>query len=300
MANKKKLIIIIIAFIILMPIGITFARYVVKNIKHYLAEANSFFFSSDKLIEDGEVYNISSWGGVNDLYIQFELNNHKNNILTSDSDIVYSLNVSCSPGISCTLDSTSGVIYKAEKTDNFLLTISPQRTLGEKETFEVDVSATSSSPYVKTLSAKFRITVGKKGVNYEIIDQRYQPYFNFNVTNSRDSYIVRNTFGTYNVGDEISADNYLALSSTDKKNCSSARITLSWDASNVILDTTSDIMKVSTKSTQNVSGVDYINSITFNVDATSSNTIRFYKFDKTENYTYPIITPTSVINFSVE
>ena len=56
--------------------------------------------------------------------------------------------------------------------------------------------------------------------------------------------------------------------------------------------------KIMKNYTITVNGVAYISSITFNVEAMSSNILRFYKLDVTENYTYPLVNNNSVITFS--
>ena len=283
--TKKKVIIILLIIALALPLGITFSKYAYTFISNYLMEANNFFFNSDKLSQKGITYNINNWSGVSPFTIQFELNNHKNNILTSAADITYDIEVTCSEDITCALNSTSGVIYVKELTDNFVLSVTPQRTFDTNEKVTVDVVATSSSPYVKTLSAKFIATVGKKGISYEINDEAYQPYLNFTITNALDQYKVLEAFDNYSVGNIISSENYLALSDTNK----------------VILDTTTNILKTATTTTTNVGGVDYISSITFKVEAVSSNIIRFYKKDKTLDHTYPFGTDQEpIITFNAE
>lgn len=298
--TKRKVIIILLIIAIALPVGITFSKYAYTFISNYLMEANNFFFNSDKLTQKGITYNINNWSGVSPFTIQFELNNHKNNILTSAADITYDIEVSCSDDITCALNSTSGVIYVKELTDNFVLSVTPKRVFDTNENVEINVVATSSSPYVKTLSAKFIATVGKKGISYEIVDEAYQPYLNFTITNALDQYKVLEAFDNYEVGNIISSDAYLALSEENKNKCASALVTLSFDPSKIILDTTTNLLKKSTTTTTNVDGVDYISSITFKVDALSSNIIRFYKKDKTKNYTYPFGTTDPIITFNAE
>lgn len=297
--KKRTLIILIIVFIMFMPVGITFSRYVIKNIKNYIMQANNFFFNSDKLTQDGATYGINNWGGASNIEIQFELNNHKNNILTSDSDIEYTLETTCDlSSVICNLSSNSGTIYKDEKTDNFVLTVVPLRPFNDNESISVSVSATSSSPYVKTLSATFVVTVGRRGIDYEISDTANSPYLVFSITNSLDTYKVISAFDDYNVNDIITTNEYLALSSSNKAKCASAMITLSFDPSKVILDTTSDIMKKATYTTSLYDNIDYINTITFPIDVMTSNEVRFYKRDSSINYTYPFGSNTPIINFT--
>lgn len=297
--KRRRIIIILIMIIILIPLGITFSRYVVENIKNYLIEANHFFFNSDKLVDGGITYGINNWGGAGNIEIQFELNNHKNNILTSDSDIIYSLETNCDDSlIVCNLSSDSGVIQVAEKTDSFTLTVTPVRAFEDNESVTVNVSATSSSPYIKTLSATFVITVGRRGVDYQITDSSGQPYLIFTVTNALETYKVVEAFNSYSVGDLITTNDYIALSDENKKKCASIVVTLTFDPSVVIIDTTSDIIKDATVETTLYNNVDYINKITFNMDAAMSKEVRFYKRNSSQNYTYPIVTSTPVITFA--
>ena len=88
------------------------------------------------------------------------------------------------------------------------------------------------------------------------------------------------------------------LNQTDRDKCASALVTLSFDPSDVILDTTSDIMKTATYTTTRYNNIDYISTITFKVDVMTSMDIRFYKRDSTENYTYPLVTNTPIVSFS--
>ncbi len=299
--NKKKLttiIIAIIAVILLSPIGITFSRYVIRTVKNYILEANNFFFNSDKLVEGGTSYGINNWGGVGNIEIQFQLNNHKNNILTSDTDITYTITTNCDSSVVCNLSSSNGTIYKDEMTDNLTLTIVPQRAFADNESFNATVIATSSSPYAKTLSATFTVTVGKRGITYEITDKVNSPYFMFSITNALDTYKVITAFGSHNVGDILTSNQYMALTAQQKANCASVVVTLSFDPGVVVLDTTSDILKKSTYTTSTYQGVSYISSITFGMDALDSEEIRFYKRNSSINYTYPIVNNTSVVTFA--
>ena len=300
--KKKRLIIIsILVFIVIFavsPLGVTLTRYVTQNIRNYILEANNFFFNSDKLVYGGTTYGINNWGGVGQIEIQFQLNNHKNNILTSDADIEYTLNTTCDSTVTCVLSAESGVIQKAEKTDNLTLRVTPLQAFNDNESITVSVSATATSPYTKTLSATFVITVGTRGINYEITDSVASPYLIFKITNAQDTYKVITPFNGYSAGDLLPTNTYLALSDDDKAKCASALVTLSFDPSVVILDTTSDIMKTATFSTTRYNNIDYISSITFKVDVMTSMDIRFYKRDTSQNYTYPIVNNNSVITFS--
>ena len=299
--NKKlKLVIILLGIAIILPLSITFSRYVYNFIKNYIIESNNFFFNSDKLSSNTELYRVNNWSGVSNFTIQFDLNNHKNNILTSDTDITYQLSVSCSDDVICNLSNTSGTIYVNEKTDNIVLTVIPTRVFDTDEEVEVNVSASSTSPYEETLSAQFIIKVGKKGISYEITDAVNNTYLNFIITNAADEYKAIRPVGSYNTGDVILTDVYKNLTPAEQENFASAVVTLSFDPNVVILDTTSDIMDSSTFQNTTVDGVNYISSLTFKVDSQSSTEVRFYKKDVSQNYTYPFGSNNSVITFSAQ
>lgn len=297
--NRRRRIIILVMIILLLPLGITFSRYVVESIKNYLMEANNFFFNSDKLVDGGITYGINNWGGGTYVDIEFELNNHKNNVLTSDTDITYTLEADCDETlVSCNLSSESGTIQVAEKTDSFLLRVTPLVEFNDNDSVSVTVTANSISPYEKELSATFIITVGRRGINYEIRDSVGSPYLIFNVTNSLETYKAIEAFGDYAVGDPVLFSDYLNLSAADKAKCASIVVTLTFNPATVILDTTSDIVANSTYTTSTYQGVSYINQITFRMDQLESKEIRFYKRNSAANYTYPITTQTPIITFS--
>jgi hypothetical protein len=297
--KKPFLLIFLIFIVVTLPLSITFSKYVIKKIGNYILEANHFYFNSDKLKEGGASYQMNNWSGVSSFNIQFELNNRKNNILTSSSDISYNLSITCDNDVTCTLDSpTSGIIYAKNNSKSFNLTINPTKSFKEGESITINVSATSTSPYIKTLSAKYVITVGKQGITYAITDAANATTLNFIITNALDYYNVDEAFLTYAIGDKISYETYKTLSSDNQSKCTSYKVTLAFDPNVVIVDPTSEIVKTSTQTYETINNVQYVNSLTFKVDALSSNSIRFYKIVTANNYTYPLNYNSSVISFN--
>ena len=308
MSNKKafkfkirgriKLLLIMFILLMLIPVGITFSKYVHDFIGDYLIKTSNFYFSSDKLSNPAITYRANNWSGVSNFKIQFSLNNHKNNLLVSDSDIDYSLNIQTPSDVTSTITSVSGTIYKSEMTDNYEAIITPQRVFNTGESVTVTVTATSSAPYIKELKAYYIITVGRQGISYEIEDEVNRPYLNLTITNARDNYIAGEAFGNYEINHSFTVDEYMALSASEKAKCYSARITLSFDPTDVIIDTTSNLLNNSSHTTTTVNGVAYISSITFDVDPMSSNVIRFYKLDVSQDYTFPHDNDPSIITFN--
>ena len=113
-----------------------------------------------------------------------------------------------------------------------------------------------------------------------------------------DYYLVDEAFDTHQVGDKINVDTYLTLTDDQKNKCTSALITLTFDPTIVALDMTSPAyLKKTNETLTTINNYQYVNSITFKIDAISSEVVKFYKVDTSQNYTYPITNPTSIITF---
>lgn len=301
MSKRGKIIIVfaLILFLCLFINPISMARYVYNTIKNYYLETQSFYFNCDKLAEDTAIYQIDNWAGVDVFSVTYNMNSMKNNLVVSNSDISYNISYSCSSNIDCTVSKTSGFIPTTTNTDYFTLTFSPNVALREGDSVWMEVSASATEPYTKTISGKITFNVGIPGLAYEIIDESSQPYLNFEVTNTLDFYKVITAFDSYQVGDTMSVSNYQRLSDANKLKCASALIRLDFDPNVVLLDMTSQEYLDSVSHTiTTIGGYDYINSVTFRLDAISSTMIRFYKVNAEENYTYPFGTSTPIITFS--
>ena len=178
----------------------------------------------------------------------------------TDADIEYTISYTCSDNISCKLSKTSGTIVGQDNggvnEDSFSINIDPVNgtALNEGEKAWVEVTATSKSPYKQTISGKLILEVGNSEISYEIIDSVNSPYLTVNITNSQSK---------------------------------GADVTLKYKPSAVLLDMTSRFYLNSTShKTEQMGNYDYINSITSYVDSLSTTTVKFYKEDKTQDYSY--------------
>ena len=153
------------------------------------------------------------------------------------------------------------------------------------ESVSVDLSATSTSPYKKSLSATFKLVVGKYGLSHEISDSSNNIYLEVKVTNTIESYTIKKAFSTYKVGDSISMDIYNSLTKEEKANCVSASITISFDPNVVYINnnSTTFLNGYDIKTTK-INNYDYVNKFTFNMDANTSSAVKLYKKDKTKDY----------------
>lgn len=297
--NSKTMIIIYAFVIFVIPFIPILARYVSNTINDFYSRSKEFYFYSDKLGEDFPNYQIENWSGVEDYIITVNMNSQKNNILTATYDIGYDISCNYSDNIICDLSKTAGIIRETTNTDFFNLTIIPNSPLNIGDEVWVEVTASTDSPYEKTLKAKFTLVVGQEKASYQIVDSVNSPYLTLNVTNTLPYYSVDEAFGTYNINDRISRDTYFELSDVNKEKCHSAIITLEFNPDEVLLDMTNEnYLNADETSHVTKNSHEYTNSITFRVDAITSTKVRFYKIDISRDYTYPIINNNSVIEFS--
>lgn len=296
-----KIIILIIAIVLVSYAGFTLARYVIEELHGYYLNSKHFYFTSNRLKENNPLYQVNNWSGVGSFNISFDLLSEKNSLVYANYDIPYTVTYTCPNDVICSVDKPTGTIYRASSThsDTITLSVNPQRAYSENERLTVHIVASSTSPYVKTITADFEYVVGKQGITYEIEDVANRTYMILKITNAINFCTVMQAFGNYAVGDSISNDVYRRLAAIDKPKCVSKVIGLSFSPSNILLDTTSNIIDNSTYTNQTINGVDYINSLTFNIEPLSTVAIKFYKKNTALNYTYPFENATSIVTVTV-
>ena len=305
--TKKKIwsfrhVALFIIFILFAGFGIfTFAKFISIKFHNYFLDSKHFYFTSNRLTENNALYRVNNWSGVGSFTISFDLRSLKNSYVYTDYDIPYTTSASCPSNVICQVDKPSGVIYTSSSShsDTVTVSVTPQRTFAENEMLTVHLVATSSSPYVKTITADFQYVVGKQGVTYEIEDVMNQPYMILKVTNAISFCKVVTAFGNYAVNTQIDNSIYRTLDPTDKPKCVSQVINLQFDPNDLLLDTTDRLIDQSTYSSTTISGVSYINNLTFNIAPVSTVAVKFYKVDPTADYTYPIVNNTSEVTVTI-
>lgn len=297
--KNKKIYIIVGISLVLLIITTTFGRYAYNEIKDIYLASKSFYFNSDKLTTNRSIYQIDNWSGVDSYTFTINLNNTKNNLVHAESDIEYELSYVCSSKATCEISKTNGVLYSASTSDYFSATITPNTALKDKDEVWIEITAKSTSPYKKTLSARFILKVGIPGISYAIDDVAGRPYFDLSVTNTTDYYLVKEAFGSYIVNQRIDYNTYKGLSDEDKTKCALPLITLTFDPTVVILDMTATAyLNAENYTTTEIDGYNYVNSISFRIPLESSEAVKFYKADASANYTYPIVNNNSIVDFA--
>ncbi len=300
--HKKISIIVLVCLTLLLIISVTFGKYIYNVIDSYILETKGMYFNSTVLNVNTKEYRINNWDGVNAYNFAIDLNNRKNSLKKSESDIEYNIKVICSDTVLCSLSKTEGVLYKASDADSYQITLVPTTTFGEGDTVEIYTEVESSYPYKKTLSAKYVLSVETSKFSYNIEDASKNNFLILNLTNSVTFYEVETAFGSYRVGDYVSLDDYALLSDTDKDKCFSAIVTVNFNPSDLQLDMTTisylNRLSNSEKNT-NVSGYNYIYEYKFKIPATSSEKIIFYKSNYVLDYSYPNINNSSAVKVNV-
>ena len=280
----------------LITISVSLGRYVYNKILDLYFMTQSFYFESDKLKRDNARYSLDYWNGVDPYDIVVNLNSFKNDKLKSSSDIEYEISYECPSNLICSTSKDDGVITSASNTDSFVFTMTPNAIFNDGDSTTVKIIARSLKPYVKELSASFTFVVGKYGLGHEISDSSGSDYLNLKVTNTLDSYFVKEAFGSYSSHDSISVDTYLSLSDEDKSKCASAVITVSFDPDIIKIDNTAtDYLKAYNIETKVIDGFNYVKKFTFDMDSSISDVIKFYKNDKSIDYSN-----SSVINVTYD
>ena len=328
---RKLVLLFILLFIIItlmkiiIPASVTFSRYVYSKVRSYYLNSKEFYFNSDKLSVDTAYFEANNWSGVNPYDITINMNSRKNNLEKSSVNIDYKIsfeysvyksdgteyedsddliNFSISKPVAQDGYAYGTILTSANNKDYFEISVEPKQnvTFDDNDYVYIKVEADSLSPYKEKLKGEFKIVIGNLGMSYKIEDSEYSPYLEVIVTNTLDYYTVGTAFGTYTAGSSLTIAEYNALSQQDKDNCYSMIITLGFDPDDVVIDTTTKMYLVAASNgdTQDITkdSYDYINQISFKVEAEESRVIKFYKIDASQNYTYPFVTSTPIVNVS--
>lgn len=286
LSKTKRYIIILFLCMLSITFAFSFGRYVYTKVIDLYFMTKNFYFESDKLKNPQATYSMNYWNGVDYYDIDINLNSFKNDILKSNSDITYNIRYECPQSIvTCSLSKSSGTISGNTNTDLVTFRMTPVAVFNDNDSVTFRIIAEATSPYQKTLSASFTLIVGKYGLSHVIEDAAGQAYLNLKVTNTLDSYIVKEDFGTYTAGNHISKAVYDSLSATDKEKCASAIINVSFNPNDLRIDNTNkDFMNAYNIQTSTISGYNYVRAFTFDMDSSVSNVIKFYKKNKSNNY----------------
>ena len=274
--NKLKVAIAIFLILMLFAFATTvLGRYVYNAIYEAYFSARQFYFSSDILLFGGTTYTYDNWGGIGEYEILFDLYSYNNELskLTYDLDYTVTCESLSTDKITCTIDGTggattaNGTIYASTNTSTVKILVNPIARINEGETVKLKVTAKTEEPYQKEISCTFSLYIKlPEGNTYSIEDVAGREYALLKLVNRSES-------GT--------------------------QATLEFDPNFLRLDMNDEIyadpnMLVEVR-TITISGNQYVNKITFNISKESAKNVKFYKVDKSQDYSYPGVQETSAI-----
>lgn len=274
--NKLKVGISIFLIVLLLTVAV-FGRYIYNSAREAYFTSKQFFFSSDILTADGANYQYDNWGGVDVYPIQIELYSYKNKLSRVDYDLNYTVTCeSLSDKISCSINTESGgttatgVIHATidgapNNTSRVTILVKPLAELTKGEIVKLKVSAKTEVPFEKEISCEFSLKIR---------------------TDSKSSYYI----------EDITNRDY-ALLNLVNGNDTSTGVTLTFDPSKVRLDLNNEIYQ--DYESIETDGNGYVKKIVFNMTAESTKNVKFYKVDKSQNYSYPGVSDTSIITVTM-
>lgn len=272
--NKFKITIIVILIVLAFAISV-FGRYIYNNIRESYFTARQFYFSSDILTVSRAEYQYDNWGGLDVYPIEIELYSYNNQVSKLDYDLDYTVTCSTSDTdkIRCAVNSydedatttATGTIYATTNTSKVTVFVTPLTEMRENETVKVLVSASTEVPYQKTISCEFTLKIqNQSGVNYSIEDVANQDYAVLKLVNTSDI---------------------------------ATQVTLEFDPSVLRLDMNDEIYLNNTDlAVSTIDGNQYVKKVVFSLNGQNSKNVKFYKVDKTQNYSYPGVQTTSPID----
>lgn len=272
--NKFKYSIIIFLIVIAITISV-FGRYIYNSAKEAYLSSKQFYFTSDILTVNGAEYSYNNWDGRGTYPIELELYSYNNKLAKLDYDLNYRVTceslstdkIACAVGTADGASSANGTIYVSQNnTRKITIFVKPLVEIGQDETVKLKITASTDVPYRKTLSCKVFIKIGSQF--------------------------------TYSIEDVANRD-YALLKLENEKN-TTEKVNLRFDPKIIRLDLNDEIyQEMTVLKTTTINGKKYITEVEFNLLKESSKNIKFYKVDKTKDYTYPRGSATSVITVNI-
>ena len=205
--NKFKIGIVIFIFFVFILITSGFGRFVYNNFKDRYLTSKKFYFTSDLLKMNNEEYTYSNWDGLGIYKLDIDLYSKINDLLTLEEDLDYTIMVNFPDNVNCAINTTEFVepeikengdkenlkkpISKTntiqaqssntDKVSIFIKAIDEETVFYQGEEINIEVTAYTTEPYRKSLSASFKIRIA---TSYTIEDKINDKYAILTIRNS--------------------------------------------------------------------------------------------------------------------
>lgn len=197
--NKFKIGIVIFIFLVFILITSGFGRFVYNNFKDRYLTSKKFYFTSDLLKMNNEEYTYSNWDGLGIYKLDIDLYSKINNLLTLEEDLDYTIMVNFPDNVNCAINTTEFVepeikengdkenlkkpISKTntiqaqnsntDKVSIFIKAIDEETVFYQGEEINIEVTAYTTEPYRKSLSASFKIRIATSYIIEDKINDKY-------------------------------------------------------------------------------------------------------------------------------
>lgn len=281
--KKQKVILLFIVILVVIIILPTFSRYIYNNIKESYLNSKQFYFTSDLLNVNNNKVSFSNWGGNTVYSFEFNVNSKLNELTKVNYDMNYELTCTIVEKDKATLfidsengNSTEGKedgtvkiersILSSQNTDPVKVYIRPKQKLPLNTSLTLKLKAVTTEPYKKEILATVKIIIGITDTDYTIVDSVNSEYAVLNLVNSnKDTTTIKISYDP----DKIRID------LTDEL----------FDLNNLVSNLTDLNSKQWTRTLDSTQK--YIKEVKFYLKGQSSKKIKFYKIDRTIDYTYP-------------
>lgn len=259
--NKIKVSIVLIIICILLLNLTGFGRYIYNTVKESYLTSKNFYFTSNLLEVNEPSYTYNNWSGSDVYKLDIELYSFENELLRADEDLDYNISctttstkITCAVGSQAGTSTTTGTITTVtnEKVVSIYLIPNEDADFVLGENVDITVTAYTTEPYSKTISADFTFVITAIGADYQIEDKENQNYA------------------------------LVKLKNTEAIN---TNVTLRFNPEVVRLDMNDEVyLNNISYQTEEIDEHDYVNEITFTLTEESSKNIKFYKVDKSQDY----------------
>lgn len=259
--------------------GITYAKYVSNSVLNYYLNSKGFYFRSDDLTTETKNNVDTSWDGDK---VSFTINNSSNKSLATEYDIEYEitcsieetdstkvcyLNGTNSSKVTQTLSADFACKDTTNKTDvssldettctkqGYTWTSIPNTSTNYFEVIDINgkdvdtanviITATSTSPYKKTIKGKY--TLNKDKSELGTLSLKYETKTHY--------------------------ENVIVTNSYNEDKC----IKLTWNSDDLVIDNSNSIQTITNDN-------NYINGVIFKLNKKDSTNFIFYKQNKSKTY----------------
>lgn len=149
--------------------AVTLAKYIMETRREGAAVAKPFYFSSDKLQEDGPYYQTDSVGG-DQVKISFQLRNYVDKLRCTDTNFSCSYAVTTASGEEL-FSGTKSFSGGSPKDEQVEVTVDSSYFANGSEVTVTAATKTPDAPYDKTISARFGFAKGGAQLQYSVTRQ---------------------------------------------------------------------------------------------------------------------------------